>query len=542
MIPIKNIGVTTLLLHLLFFILTIVTVPCQPLRNKIVRKDRHVDEVSRNMNVKKMSKSNVEDIHPLLLISFDGFRWDYLNKTDTPSFDEIINNGVTATQGLKNAFVTKTFPNHYTLVTGLWEESHGIVANSMYDPVLNQTFEPSNASAVTDPAWFNVGAEPIWVTNQRQNNNGKSGVCMWVGGGAPINGILPTYYIPYDGSQKNETKVDMIVDWFTRENPINLGLLYFDQPDAYGHRYGPDSPQVASMISGLDEVVGYLLKQLKDKNVLDNINLIITSDHGFTNTPHDLLINLDDFIDASTYKITASSPIANIWPHEEGKLEEIYSNLTKGAQESRKFQVYKKEEIPEYFHYTHNRRISPIVAVANDTYSFTSKDQPYPKEELGNHGYDNRLQDMHPFFVAMGPSFKKNFSIETFNNVDLYPLLCHLLNLKPAPNNGSLDIVSQLLVDQTDTPSTLTLTTYVVSFIIIVLVAGVYIITALYYQNIWKNMHHQQYMAVKPNDESPSKSAVTRGTASQGSAAIHQSNTEDSDTSPLLIDHNAVVP
>lgn len=263
-----------------------------------------------------LPSSSSHGSNPLIVISFDGFRWDYLTRTSTPNFDKFLENGVTARYGLRNAFVTKTFPNHFTLATGLWEESHGIVANSMYDPVLNQTFVAGNLSANEDPAWFNVGAEPIWVTNQLQTLNGRSGVIMWVGGGAPIKWVQPSRYVHYDTNVKNETKIDMLIDWFTDEYPINLGMIYFDEPDGFGHKYGPDSPQVTGMIGGLDKVVGYLLTRLEEKGLLDVTNIILTSDHGFTNTPVEKMINLDEHIDPDTYSMPAASPIASIWPNE----------------------------------------------------------------------------------------------------------------------------------------------------------------------------------------------------------------------------------
>lgn len=272
---------------------------------------------SKRETQKNSEEPNSDVVNPrLLLISFDGFRWDYLQKTETPNFNKFIKNGVTAKYGLTNAFVTKTFPNHFTIVTGLWEESHGIIANDMYDPSLNQSFTPSNKSAMEDPAWFSVGAEPIWVTNQLQNPKGRSGVYMWVGGGAPIKWVRPSRYVPYSKKVKMETKINTLIDWFTDEYPINLGLIYSDEPDIAGHAYGPDSEEVAKKIKELDLSIGYLLKRLEEKDLLKSMNIIITSDHGFTNTPENKTIDLDLFIDPTSYKLTATSPIANIWPNE----------------------------------------------------------------------------------------------------------------------------------------------------------------------------------------------------------------------------------
>lgn len=262
----------------------------------------------------------------LLIISFDGFRWDYLKRTHTPNFDWVKDNGVTAKFGLKNAFPTVTFPNHITLVSGLWVESHGIVGNTMYDPLLKEEFYDLNKSQVAASRWFDVGSEPIWVTNQLQKQYGRSGCMMWVGCEAPIKGVTPTYHIPYDAAVSNFSKIDSLIKWFTSEYPINLGLLYFDQPDDFAHTYGPDSPQVTAMIAGLDNVVGYLLQKLNDSHLLESTNLIITSDHGFTTVSKEWLVNLDDYISPDTYRNYAGAEtFSAILPNSKGKVKWLFA-------------------------------------------------------------------------------------------------------------------------------------------------------------------------------------------------------------------------
>jgi len=477
--------------------------------------------------VKSTPVNEKRSANPLLVISFDGFRWDYLQRTLTPNFDKLIKNGVQAKFGMKNAFVTKTFPNHFTLATGLWEESHGIIANEMYDPFLNQSFSPGNKLANQDPAWFDVGGEPIWVTNQIQKKHAQSGVIMWVGGEAPVRHILPSRHMPYDGLIKNETKIDTLVSWFTdKKNPINLGMLYFDEPDMFGHQFGPESPQVTGMIGGLDEVMGYLLQKLKETGLLDKMNIIVLSDHGFTSTPAENVINLDDYIDTSVITVSDQSPIAFIWPSED-KLEDIYTKLKAGAVKNGNFNVYKKEDIPIELHYNNNQRISPIVAVAKDTCSFETKEYHYTNK--GNHGYDNRLQDMHPFFLAMGPAFKKGFTVDTFNNVDIYPLMCHLLGLTPAPNNGSMEVVGTLLVDtKTVDMSDVTFYTYMGAAGILAIVAGLFICGIV---RLRRSTDGQTIQSSDPTTEVPS-AAVTAMTFT-----FPQHPTSDADSrTPLLTD------
>ena len=257
-----------------------------------------------------------EENPKLIIVSFDGFRWDYLSRTNTPNFDRIVHKGVRARYGLKNAFITNTLPNHFTLATGLYEESHGIVGNVMYDPVLKETFDLGNRSQVASSRWFDVGAEPIWVTNQLQKKNGRSGCMQWIGCEALIKGVAPSRHVPYIADMKNETRIDETVGWFTGPYPVNLGLIYFQEPDETAHDFGPDSPQVTAMIGGLDKVVGYLLDRLEATDLLEHTNLIITSDHGFAATGPDRVVNLDNYITPDSYRIFSDTPVAAVLPND----------------------------------------------------------------------------------------------------------------------------------------------------------------------------------------------------------------------------------
>lgn len=422
-------------------------------------------------------RNEEQKISRLIIVSLDGFRWDYLSRINTPNFHRIINNGVHARYGMKASFVTKTLPNHFTLATGWYEESHGIVANEMFDPVLNEVFSTANSSQISDPRWFDMGAEPIWVTNQVQKL-GRSGCMQWVGCAAPIKGILPTRFVPYDENMPFKTRVDETINWFVGPPyPINLGLIYFHEPDKTGHIFGPDSQEVTDKIAQLDGDVGYLLEQLEKADMLDDINLIITSDHGFARTPKNLVINLDKYIHSDTYRIFSVSPIASILPNE-GKEESIYLALSAAAEAEKTFRVYKNNTIPEQYHYRQNRRIMPILVEANENYTIVYNNNS--DVLAGNHGYNNSLQDMHPFFIAMGPDFKRGAEVATFNNVDVYALMCHLLGLKPAPNNGSLNALLSLLAEDEEQEKTTVITFGTYFFVLIVLgtVGGIFAVAA----------------------------------------------------------------
>ncbi|XP_014813687.1 PREDICTED: ectonucleotide pyrophosphatase/phosphodiesterase family member 5 [Calidris pugnax] len=373
----------------------------------------------------------------VLLVSFDGFRWDYIYKVSTPNFHYAMENGVRVKQ-VTNVFITKTYPNHYTMVTGLYAESHGVVANEMYDPILNETFSLNKMDVHNSKFWEE--ASPIWVTNQKEGH--KTGAAMWPGTDVKIHGVFPTYYMPYNESVSFEDRVARLIDWFTSEEPINFGLLYWEQPDEMGHVLGPDNPQMGPVISDIDKKLGYLISELKKAKLWGAINVIITSDHGMSQSSSERLIELDQYVNRELYTVIDHSPAVAILP-KEGKLGEVYEAL---ASAHPNMTVYKKEQIPDRLHYKHNRKIQPILAVADKGWEIVqNKSDGF---QLGNHGYDNILPEMHPIFVAVGPAFQKNATREGMNATDLYPLLCHLLGINPLPNNGSFSAVKDLLAEE----------------------------------------------------------------------------------------------
>ncbi|KAM6185869.1 ectonucleotide pyrophosphatase/phosphodiesterase family member 5 [Rhynchocyon petersi] len=374
------------------------------------------------------------DQQKVLLVAFDGFRWDYLYKVPTPHFHYVMKFGVHVKQ-VTNIFVTKTYPNFYTMVTGLFAESHGVVSNSMFDPILNKSFSLDDMNVYDSEFWEE--ATPIWITNQRAGHT--SGAAMWPGTDVKIHKSFPSHYLPYDESVSFEDRVAKIIEWFTLEEPINLGLLYWEDPDDMGHHLGPDSPLMGPVISDIDKKLGYLIKMLKKAKLWKTLNLIITSDHGMTQCSEERIIELDQYLDKDHYIMIDQSPVAAILP-KEGKFEEVYEAL---AHAHPNLTVYKKEEIPERWHYRNNSRIQPIIAVADEGwYILQNKSAGFL---LGNHGYDNALPDMHPIFLAHGPAFRKNFTKESMNLTDLYPLLCHLLGITDMPHNGSFQNVQDLL-------------------------------------------------------------------------------------------------
>ncbi|XP_060597085.1 ectonucleotide pyrophosphatase/phosphodiesterase family member 5-like [Ruditapes philippinarum] len=436
--------------------------------------------------------SSFTKLPKLLLISMDGFRYNYLDLipvNETKNFQYMINNGVKA-KSIMNVFPTVTYPNHYTLITGLYPETHGIVHNRFYDAFWKEYYLYDNARDNVDPFWYDVGAEPIYVTNKKAGNSRNSGSVVWPAGIGKVKGIGPDRVIPYANAFSNisfHVRVDKLIEWFTDEEaPINLGLLYFPEPDEIAHKYGAGSEKVLDFIKGeLNEVLDYLFKRLKEVHLLDDINIILTADHGFTNKSSDKTVLLDKYLNASWYKTGAENfggngnhMTVNIFP-EEGEEENILNAL----QNVSFLNVYKKggDELKK-LHYSSSERIAPIVLTGSQegVIIFPDKNSQDSYESFGVHGYDPHIvPNMRPFFIAMGPAFKKGYVSEQFNSVDIYPLMCHILGIEPAPNNGSLDNVKGLL-REISVKDTISMTG--ISFLIVVglsvTLAGIFAICA----------------------------------------------------------------
>ncbi|XP_068198313.1 chloride intracellular channel protein 5b isoform X3 [Antennarius striatus] len=378
----------------------------------------------------------------LLLLSFDGFRWDYILRVPTPNFNSIMNQGVMVEQ-VECTYITKAFPNHYTLVTGLYPETHGIVANEMYDPGLNQSFSMKTGN-VYESRWWEE-AVPLWVTIQKAGR--RSGAAMWPGTDVKIHGMFPNRYLPYNASVSFETRVERIIEWFSAPDgeAVDFGLLYWEEPDRSGHDLGPQSSSMDDVIAGIDEKLGFLMNELKKAGLYEKVNLIVTSDHGMAQLSSDKIIELDEYVSRDLYTLVDKSPVVAILP-KQGKLDEVYSKLMDA---NPNMLVYKKDDIPAHFHYQHNSRIMPIIIEAKE--GWTIKQNRTGRFMLGNHGYNNTLHSMQPVFMARGPNFRPGYVKTSMRSVDIYPLMCYILRIRPLPNNGSLLNVRDLL-SQEPTP------------------------------------------------------------------------------------------
>ena len=390
-------------------------------------------------------QQRIRDLKPtVILISLDGFRYDYLDRYSPSALGALAKSGVRA-KWMTPSFPTKTFPNHYTIATGLYPQNHGIVENNVYD--FGQIFSMSRRDAVKDPRWW-LG-EPIWVTAEKQGQIAAS--YFFVGTETMIQGEAPTFWRAYNGKVPNNMRVDKVLELLDKpqkERPTFFSM-YFSTTDDVGHEFGPDAEETKYAVWEVDGHIERLMAGLKRRGIDGRVNVIVVSDHGMANYYPKQVTYLDDHFNFDdTERILWTNEIVQIFP-KAGKLEAIYSRIRSLPHVT----CWKKGEIPARLHYNDGPRVAPIVCSSELGWITTSRkrwDDWYKElDEVdrprGAHGYDNKYQEMQATFIAHGPAFKSGYVAEPFSNVEVYNLMCKILGLKPAKNDGDLDHVKAML-------------------------------------------------------------------------------------------------
>ncbi len=377
----------------------------------------------------------------VVLVSLDGFRWDYLDRGLTPNLSRLAREGVRA-EAMVPVFPTKTFPNHYSIVTGRYPARHGILGNVFAAPDIGARFSLWDTSAVRDARFYL--AEPIWVTAERQGQ--RTAPLFWPGSEAPINGVRPSYAMPFDGDMPDTARARRVLerlDLPAERRPTFL-TLYSSAVDAAGHEYGPDAPETNRAIAQVDSLIGLLASELAGRRQGGNVNLVIVSDHGMVSTGPDRVVWLDEYVAEDALRADEMSTLLTAWPAQ-GLEDSVYRALQRAPH----LVVYRRGELPDRFRLPGSRRLAPIVAIADPGWTIAGRtaENPSPKIMLGNHGYDDSLPAMRAIFVARGPAFRRSVVVPPFRNIHVYPLLAKVLGLTPAPTDGSLDSVRALLAE-----------------------------------------------------------------------------------------------
>uniref|UniRef100_A0A3P9J0C8 SMB domain-containing protein n=1 Tax=Oryzias latipes TaxID=8090 RepID=A0A3P9J0C8_ORYLA len=389
---------------------------------------------------------------PLLLVSLDGLRAEYMQTWNTvmPVLNKIRTCGTSASY-MQPAFPSKTFPNHYTIVTGLYPESNGLIDNTMYDPVFNATFSLSN-SEKNNPDWY-LG-QPVWHTAKNQGL--KSGTFFWPGSDVEINGSFPNIYKPYDGDVPFEERVLTVLKWLQlpdNERP-DFYTLYLEEPDKSGHSFGPVSGGIIISLQGVDKIIGQLMNGLKQIGLDRCLNIVILADHGMEEISCDRKEAMQDLgVDTSLYVVT-EGPFGRIRAK---NVDTVVDSAALVASMSckkpdQKITPYLKAHLPKRFHYANSRRIEDVNVLVEPKWLFERNPGSLTFCFGGNHGYDNDAESMHALFLSYGPKFQFRTEVEPFSSIELYNLMCDVLEITPSENNGTHGSMNHALRNPYHTP------------------------------------------------------------------------------------------
>jgi predicted AlkP superfamily pyrophosphatase or phosphodiesterase len=379
---------------------------------------------------------------PLVLISIDGFHPDYLDRGLTPTLQELADNGARA-RWMTPSFPSKTFPNHYTLVTGLVPDRHGIVDNTMYDERIGR-FTIRDAKAVGDHRWWD--GEPVWVTAHRAGL--RSAVMFWPGSEAEIGGVRPDEWYVYDVGVSANERVDRVLGWLDRSTSRrpHLILTYFEDVDVTGHLHGPDSPQLNDALVRVDAALARLMDGLRRRGLDEAINLVLVSDHGMATRAPERTVYLEDIVDPAKIQLVTLGEITAF--HARPGHEDAVASAVLADHEG--IRCHRREHLPPAWRFGRHARVPAFVCVLDEGGSIQRREQfsPWQKmadSNLGGHGYDPTLPSMRALFVAHGPAFEPGLLVEPFQNIHVQPLLLHLLGIEGPDTDGDLSVTVPLL-------------------------------------------------------------------------------------------------
>jgi predicted AlkP superfamily pyrophosphatase or phosphodiesterase len=362
--------------------------------------------------------------HYVILVSLDGFRYDYAKKYDAKNLQALAAAGASAPDGMLPAYPSLTFPNHYTLATGLYPEHHGIVANSFYDPQRKQTYSLGNPATVTEGSWYS--GTPLWVLAEQQGM--RTACFFWPGSEAEIQGLRPTYYLKYDDKVPNHARVEQVLAWLRlpeAQRP-HFVTVYFSEVDHQGHEHGPDSEEVRAAVGVIDKEIGALREGLAKLQL--PVDLVVVADHGMATVQGDWITLRDYFPDAGAFEKIVGP---NLYPKSEADAQRAYEAL---RGKSDKFTVYRRAQMPPALHDDSNPRSGDPIIVTTGPYLVRFSAPPpsgmQEHKQVGAHGFDPaRVPDMKASFFAAGPDLRAGAIVAPFENVDIYPLVAKLLGL-----------------------------------------------------------------------------------------------------------------
>jgi len=383
--------------------------------------------------------------HYVVLVSLDGFRWDYARRDNATHLLALGKRGVWAPDGMLPSFPSLTFPNHFTIVTGLYPEHHGLVANNFYDDTKRARYAISDAKAVTDGSWYS--GTPLWSLAESQGM--RTACFFWPGSEAKIAGFQPTYSLKFDDKIDDTARIEEVLAWLRlpQADRPHFITLYYSEPDHEGHEFGPDAPETRAAVRKVDGLIGQLKAGLDATGL--PIDLVVVSDHGMAKVQGGW-ITLDQFADLTGFDAAGGL----LYGKTEDDRARVYNQLKKASSQ---FVAYRRKDVPADLNYSQNPREGDPVVIATGPYAIRVHapvpkpgEPPVPDKPpiAGNHGYDpHKMPEMKASFFAAGPDIVAGKTVAPFENVNLYPWLAHMLGLTPPNTDGSLNVLAGTLRD-----------------------------------------------------------------------------------------------
>jgi alkaline phosphatase D len=375
--------------------------------------------------------------HYVVLVSLDGFRYDYPRRYGAPHLLQLGFKGASAPEGMFPAYPSLTFPNHISIITGLYPEHHGIVANSFWDPTREQTYVYSQTESDSDGSWYS--GTPLWVLAEQQGM--RSACLFWPGSEAEIQGKRPSYYLHFDNKLDDEKRVDQVVAWLKLPPELrpHFITLYYSNADHAGHVYGPDSEEVRAAVHHVDAMVGDLMAKIAPLHL--PVDFVVVADHGMV-TLQGGLVTLSDFADLSDFHTEG----ALLYPKPDADVQETYEEFL--AHPDPRFKVYRRADVPAYLHFDANPREGDPIVVPNGPFLLRAhaSEAESTSKYRGGHGFNPRtMPEMKAIFFAGGPDIRSGVQLKPFENVNIYPFIAEILGLKPPAGDGTLEVLRPAL-------------------------------------------------------------------------------------------------
>jgi alkaline phosphatase D len=377
--------------------------------------------------------------HYVVLISLDGFRYDYARRYGAPHLLGLGFKGASAPEGMLPAYPSLTFPNHISIVTGLYPEHHGIVGNTFWDPAREETYVYTQSKSNSDGSWYS--GTPLWVLAEQQGM--RSACLFWPGSEAEIQGKRPSYYLHFDDKFDDEKRVDQVVAWLKLPAELrpHFITLYYANVDHAGHTYGPDSDEVRAAVHHVDAMVGDL--QSKVANLRLPVDIVVVADHGMVTLQGSPVV-LSDFADLTDFHNEGTL----LYPQEDTDVQETYEEFL--SHPDPRFKIYRRADVPAGLHFDSNPREGDPVIVPTGPFTFrihaSASESEGTKKNLGGHGFNPRtMPEMKAIFFAAGPDVRPGVQLKPFENVNIYPFIAEMLGLDAPPVDGTIDVLRPAL-------------------------------------------------------------------------------------------------